>query len=49
MRRLFRHCPEALENTLRIADSCDFNLDTDLGYRLPDAEVPEGYTSPELP
>ena len=45
MRRLFRHCPEALENTLRIADSCDFNLDTDLGYRLPDAEVPEGYTS----
>ena len=45
MRRLFRHCPEALANTLRIADSCDFNLDTDLGYRLPDADVPDGYTS----
>ena len=45
MKKLFRHCPEALENTLRIADSCDFNLDTDLGYRLPDADVPEGYTS----
>lgn len=45
MRRLFRHCPEALDNTLRIADSCDFNLDTDLGYRLPDADVPAGYTS----
>ena len=45
MRQLFRHCPEALENTLRIAESCDFNLDTDLGYRLPDADVPEGYTS----
>ena len=44
MRRLFRHCPEALDNTLRIADSCDFNLDTDLGYRLPDADVPDGYT-----
>ena len=44
MRRLFRHYPEELENTLRIADSCDFNLDTDLGYRLPDAEVPEGFT-----
>ena len=45
MRRLFRHCPAALGNTLRIADSCDFNLDTDLGYRLPDADVPDGYTS----
>ena len=45
MRRLFRHYPAALDNTLRISDSCDFNLDTDLGYRLPDAEVPEGFTS----
>ncbi len=44
MRRLFRHCPEALKNTLNIAESCDFNLDTDLGYRLPDVDVPEGYT-----
>ena len=44
MRQLFRHCPEALDNTLKIADSCDFNLDTDLGYRLPDADVPDGYT-----
>ena len=44
MQRLFRHCPEALGNTLRIADSCDFNLDTDLGYCLPDADVPDGYT-----
>ena len=45
MRQMFRDCPEALDNTLRIAESCDFNLDTDLGYRLPDADVPEGYTS----
>ena len=44
MQRLFRHCPEAIGNTLRIADSCDFNLDTDLGYCLPDADVPDGYT-----
>ena len=29
---------------MRIADSCDFNLDTDLGYCLPDADVPDGYT-----
>ena len=45
MRHLFRQCPDALDNTLRIAESCGFNLDTDLGYRLPDADVPEGYTS----
>ena len=45
MRQMFRNCPEALDNALRIAESCDFNLDTDLGYRLPDADVPEGYTS----
>ncbi len=45
MQMLFRHCPEALDNTLRIADSCNFNLDTDLGYSLPDADVPDGYTS----
>ena len=44
MRRMFRHCPEAVDNTLKISDACDFNLDTDLGYRLPDADVPEGYT-----
>ncbi len=44
MRQMFRDCPEALDNSLRIADNCDFNLDTDLGYRLPDADVPEGYT-----
>ena len=44
MQRLFRHCPEAIGNTLRIADSCDFNLDTDLGYCLPDADVPDCYT-----
>ena len=49
MQKLFRHCTEALENTLRIADSCDFNLDTDLGYRLPDADVPDWLHVPDLP
>ena len=44
MRRLFRHRPEAVDNTLRIVESCDFNLDADLGYRLPDADVPDGFT-----
>lgn len=44
MQRLFRQCPEAISNTLRIAERCDFNLSTDLGYTLPDPDVPDGYT-----
>ena len=44
MERLFRHCPEAVSNTRRIAQTCEFNLSADLGYRLPDADVPQGYT-----
>ena len=44
MASLFRRYPEAMTNTVRIAEQCDFNLDTDLGYTLPDAAVPEGYT-----
>ena len=44
MERLFAECPEAVSNTLRIADRCDFDLRTDLGYSLPDSVVPDGYT-----
>ena len=44
MQRLFRECPEAISNTLRVAERCDFDLSTDLGYTLPDPAVPEGYT-----
>ena len=44
MERLFRECPEAVSNTLRIAERCEFDLSTDLGYTLPDPAVPEGYT-----
>ncbi len=44
MEQLFRHCPEALANTVKIAGQCEFNLSTDLGYTLPNPEVPEGYT-----
>ena len=44
MERLFRHCPEAVVNTRRIAEMCEFDLSADLGYTLPDADVPEGYT-----
>ena len=44
MEDLFRHCPEALHNTRRIVESCEFDLSADLGYSLPDADVPQGYT-----
>ena len=45
MERLFRDCPEALANTLRVAEQCAFNLSTDLGYSLPEPNVPAGYTT----
>ena len=45
MARLFRDCPEAVANTLRITEQCSFNLATDLGYTLPDPAVPDGYTA----
>ena len=44
MARLFRDVPEALSNTLAVAERCAFNLATDLGYRLPHPDVPAGYT-----
>ena len=44
MERLFRHCPDAVNNARRIAETCQFDLSADLGYRLPDAEVPQGCT-----
>ena len=45
MARLFRHCPEAVANTRRIAEMCQFDLSADLGYTLPEPEVPQGYTT----
>ena len=44
MARLFRDYPEAVANTLRVAEQCRFNLSTDLGYRLPEPPVPAGHT-----
>ena len=44
MEVLFRQYPEAVANTVRIGEQCSFNLADDLGYTLPDAAVPEGYT-----
>ena len=45
MKRLFAERPEAVSNTLRIAERCAFDLSKDLGYTLPDPAVPDGYTS----
>ena len=44
MEQLFRQYPEAVANTVRIAEQCGFNLSSDLGYTLPEAAVPGGYT-----
>ena len=44
MERRFRRYPEAIANTLAIAERCTFDLTTDLPYRLPDYPVPEGAT-----
>ncbi|MDA0264412.1 MAG: DNA polymerase III subunit alpha [Chloroflexi bacterium] len=44
MAALFAECPEAIENTLRIAERCSFDLTKDLAYRFPDYPVPAGAT-----
>ena len=44
MERLFAEWPEAVSNTLLVAERCEFDLGRDLGYTLPDPAVPEGYT-----
>ena len=44
MERLFAEWPDAVSNTLRVAEQCTFDLSTDLGYTLPDPAVPDGYT-----
>ena len=44
MSGLFGSIPDALSNTLKVADICDFDLSSDLGYALPNPDVPDGYT-----
>ena len=44
MAELFSDCPEALANSAHVAANCTFNLSTDLGYALPEPDVPMGYT-----
>ena len=45
MKEIFRRYPEAVANTFRIAERCEFNLATGLGYSLPESAVPRGYTA----
>ena len=44
MRTLFAEVPEALSNTLLIAERCNVDLDFK-GYHLPDFDVPDGETA----
>ena len=44
MAHLFRERPDAVANTLRVAEQCAFDLATGLGYTLPQPAVPEGHT-----
>jgi len=44
MARLFGEVPEALSNTIRIAEMCNLDLGFK-GYHLPNFSVPEGFTN----
>ena len=44
MLALFQECPEAIENTVKIAARCSFDITKDLNYQFPDYPVPEGFT-----
>jgi error-prone DNA polymerase len=44
MAELFRGQPQAIANSKRIAERCQFDLTRDLDYRFPDCPVPEGET-----
>jgi error-prone DNA polymerase len=44
MRQLFRDCPEAIDNTIRLAKRMEFTLE-DLGYEFPSFAVPSGHTA----
>ncbi len=44
LKELFPNCPEAFENTVRIADRCNLEF-TFHEYHLPSFPIPEGYTN----
>lgn len=46
MNDLFKYIPEAIENTVKIAQRCNVELDFDTLY-LPEYQVPDGYSQDE--
>ncbi|RLC66695.1 MAG: DNA polymerase III subunit alpha, partial [Chloroflexi bacterium] len=47
MEQLYRHVPQALENTLKIAEQCDVELQFAPPYHLPEFPVPAGWSTSE--
>ena len=45
MVKLFEDHPQAITNTMKIAEMCEFDLATGLGYTLPEPAVPTGYST----
>jgi len=45
MAEIFAEFPQAVANTLRIAECCRFDLTRDLDYQFPETPVPEGETA----
>ena len=43
MVKLFEDHPQTITNTQKIAEQCEFDLATGLGYTLPEPAVPSGY------
>ena len=43
MRNLFADCPEAIDNTQKIVDACDFSFEFGK-YHIPKSQLPEGFT-----
>ncbi|HEY8649845.1 MAG TPA: error-prone DNA polymerase, partial [Chthoniobacterales bacterium] len=43
MKELFRDHPDAIENTVRLAERLEFSLEN-IGYEFPDFPVPDGHT-----
>jgi len=46
MEEAFRHVPEALSNSIDIAERCNVELDLEKGYHMPRFTVPEGEEDP---
>ncbi len=47
MMKLFKDCPDAIENTVKIAAKCNFELSSS-GYHLPHFDPPQGFSLNEF-